>query len=61
MEEPERFEFTRTANSNDAILPLLKLVWESKGLVLPWNGDRDEQLVNERELWILIGKIRAAL
>jgi hypothetical protein len=61
MEEPERFEFTRTADSNDAILPLLKLVWESKGLVLPWNGDGDEQLVNERELWILIGKIRTAL
>jgi hypothetical protein len=35
MEEPERFEFTRTADSNDAILPLLKIVWESKGLVLP--------------------------
>jgi hypothetical protein len=61
-DEPERTtEFTRTADSNDAILPLLKLVWESKGLVLPWNGDGDEQMVNERELWILIGKIRAAL
>jgi hypothetical protein len=61
LEEPETTEFTRTADSNDAILRLLQIVWESKGLVLPWNGDGDEQMVNERELWILIGKIRATL
>jgi hypothetical protein len=26
IEEPEQFDFTRTADSNNAILPLLKLV-----------------------------------
>jgi hypothetical protein len=60
-EELETTEFTRTADSNDAILRVLRLVWESKNFILPWNGDGDEQMVNERELWILIGKIRAAL
>src|SRR6195952_346155 len=61
VEESPTTEFSRTASSDDAILPLLELVWDAKGLVLPWNGDGDEQMVNERELWILIGKIRTAL
>jgi hypothetical protein len=46
---------------DDAILQVLKLVWDVKGLILPWNGDGDEQMVNEQELWILIRRIRTAL
>jgi hypothetical protein len=61
LEECPTTEFSRTASTDDAILPVLQLVWDAKGLVLPWNSDGDEQMVNERELWILIGKIRAAL
>jgi hypothetical protein len=61
LDEPETTEFTRTADRNDAILPILGIVWDARGLILPWNGDGDEQMVNERELWIMIGKIRAAL
>jgi hypothetical protein len=43
MEEPEQFEFTRSADKDDAILRILTLVWESKHLVLPWNEDGDVQ------------------
>jgi hypothetical protein len=61
VEESPTTEFTRTVSCDDAILQVLELVWDAKGLILPWNGDGDEQMVNERELWILIGKIRTAL
>jgi hypothetical protein len=37
------------------------MVWDAQGLILPWDGDGTRQMVNERELWILIGKIRTAL
>jgi hypothetical protein len=61
MEEPEQFEFTRSADKDDAILRILTLVWESKNLVLPWNDDGDVQQVNESELWELFGSIRKSL
>ncbi|TLD05658.1 Cytochrome P450 monooxygenase-like protein [Venturia nashicola] len=63
-EEPEvvgTTEFTRTADSNDVIHRVLAMTWESKSLVFPWNADGDEQLVNESEFWIMVGKIRAIL
>jgi hypothetical protein len=61
LEEPEQFEFTRSADKDDAILRILTLVWESKHLVLPWNEDGDVQQVNESELWELFGSIRKSL
>jgi hypothetical protein len=61
LEEPEQFEFTRSADKDDAILRILTLVWESKNLVLPWNSDGDVQQVNESELWELFGSIRKSL
>jgi hypothetical protein len=61
MEEPELFEFTRTADKDDAILRILTLVWESKNSFLPWNDDGDVQQVNESELWELFGSIRKSL
>lgn len=63
-DEPEvagTTEFTRTADSNDVIHRVLAMTWESKSLVFPWNADGDEQLVNESEFWIMVGKIRAIL
>jgi hypothetical protein len=61
LEECHTTEFTRIVPVDDAILPVLNMVWDAKGLILPWDGDGTKQMVNERELWILIGKIRTAL
>jgi hypothetical protein len=61
LEECRTTEFTRVVPVDDAILPVLNMVWDAQGLILPWDGDGTRQMVNERELWILIGKIRTAL
>lgn len=60
-EEAGTLEFTRIADANDVIHRVLALVWESKSLIFPWNADGDEQLVNDSEFWIMIGKLRAIL
>lgn len=60
-EEVGTIDFTRTADANDVIHRVLALVWESKNLIFPWNADGDEQLVNDSEFWIMIGKLRAIL
>lgn len=63
-DEPEvagTTEFARTADSNDVIHRVLTLAWEAKSLVFPWNADGDEQMVNESEFWIMVGRIRAAI